>query len=227
MHGRALILKLAVAVALLAGAGRPACADEIEVRAARLEIVDDGFALSADFAFDFNPRLAQVVASGVPLYFLAEFELTRPRWYWFDEKPAARSQHIRISYHAISRQYRLSTGLLQQSFAGIDEALAVLRRLRNWLVIERGTALGDVDYVAAVRLRLDLSLLPKPFQVSALTSRDLRLESDWRRFTFRPPAVAPAQPPGAERAGPERDADKPEAGERSAVPAAPAEAASK
>jgi hypothetical protein len=223
MRGLLLILKLVAAVALLSVAARSVCADEIDVREARLELVDDGIALSADFAFDFNPRLEQTVASGVPLYFLVEFELTRPRWYWFDEKAATRSQHIRLSYHAISRQYRLSTGLLQQSFASIDEALAVLRRLRNWLVLERGAALVEVDYVAGIRLRLDLSLLPKPFQVSALTSRELRLESAWRRFTFRPPAAFLVQP-----SGPERTPDRPEGVERgidrAAPPGAPAEA---
>lgn len=218
MRGLVLILKLAAAATLVAGAAGFACADEIAVLEARLETLDEGIALNADFAFDFNPRLEQIVASGVPLYFLVEFELTRPRWYWFDQKAATRSQHTRLSYHAISRQYRLSTGLLQQSFAGIDEALAVLRRQRNWLVVERGTALSDADYVAAVRMRLDLSLLPKPFQVSALTSRELRLESAWRRFTFRPSAAAMAQPPG-----PEHAPEKPEAVDKGAPPAAPTE----
>lgn len=223
MRGLLLILKLVAAVALLAGAARSACADEIEVREARLELVDDGIALSADFAFDLSPRLEQTVASGVPLYFLVEFELTRPRWYWFDQKAAARSQHIRLSYHAISRQYRLSTGLLQQSFASIDEALAVLRRLRNWLVLERGAALADVDYVAGIRLRLDLSLLPKPFQVSALTSRELRLESAWRRFTFRPPAAFLLQPSGSEHP-PDRPEGVDRGVDRGAPAGAPAEA---
>jgi hypothetical protein len=29
--------------------------------------------------------------------------------------------------------------------------------------------------------------LPKPFQLSALTGRDLHLESPWKRFIVRPP----------------------------------------
>ena len=223
MRGLVLILKLAAAAALLAGAARLACADEIAVLEARLETVDEGIALNADFAFDFNPRLEQIVAGGVPLYFLMEFELTRPRWYWFDEKAATRSQHIRLSYHAISRQYRLSTGLLQQSFAGIGEALAVLRRLRNWLVVERGAVISDADYVAGVRMHLDLTLLPKPFQVSALTSRELRLESAWRRYAFRPSAAVPVHLPGPERVPDKPVPDKPEAADRVAPALAPAE----
>ena len=43
-------------------------------------------------------------------------------------------------------------------------------------------------------MRLDVALLPKPFQLSAITSRELNLESPWKRFTFRPPAAPPAPP---------------------------------
>jgi hypothetical protein len=41
-------------------------------------------------------------------------------------------------------------------------------------------------------MRLDVTLLPKPFQLSALTSRELTLESPWRRFSFRPQPPPPA-----------------------------------
>ena len=173
-------------------AAAPAWADEIEVRAADLRAVEDGLVLDADFAFDLTPRLSEVVANGVPLYFRVDFELTRRRWYWFDDTAAAKRLHLRLSYHALSRQYRLSTGLLQQSFATLDEALNVLKRIRSWLVVDRTVSFADADYEAAVRMRLDTSLLPKPFQLSALTSRELQLDSPWKRFTVRSPRQLPA-----------------------------------
>ena len=168
-----------------------ASANEVEVRAANLEAVEDGLVLNADFTFDLSPRLEEIVANGVPLYFRVEFELTRPRWYWFDEKAASRVLQLRLSYHALSRHYRLSTGLLQQNFATLEEALNVLKRVRNWLVVDRTATFSDADYEAAVRLRLDTGMLPRPFQLSALTSRELQLESAWRRFSVRP-AQTPA-----------------------------------
>jgi hypothetical protein len=181
--------------ALLCAVALAVRAEEIEVRGAQLVAVEEGYALNADFAFDFAPRLAEMVANGVPLYFLVEFELTRPRWYWFDEKAVAKRLQLRLSYHTLSRQYRLSSGLLQQQFATLDEALHVLRRLRSWQVIDRAVALSDANYEAALRMRLDTTLLPKPFQLSALTSRELTLESPWRRFAFRPlSAPAPVEP---------------------------------
>src|SRR5688572_16465143 len=174
---------------LLALAGVDARGDEIDVQQASLVAVDEGLVLNADFAFELNPRLEEVVANGVPLYFRVEFELTRPRWYWFDERAALRVLQLRLSYHALSRQYRLSAGLLQQNFSSLEEALNVLKRVRNWLVADRTTTFSDAEYEAAVRIRLDGAMLPRPFQLSALTSRELQLESPWRRFSVRPQQV--------------------------------------
>lgn len=186
------IAALAPLVALVLLLQGRAFAEDIEVREVRLHAVEEGLALDADFAFDLTPRLADVVANGVPLYFLVEFELSRPRWYWFEEKTAAKRLQLRLSYHALSRQYRLSTGLLQQSFPTLEEALNVLKRVRNWVVVERSTVLSDADYEAALRMRFDTTLLPKPFQLSALTSRELHLESPWKRFTVHALEHAPA-----------------------------------
>lgn len=189
MRRIAFLARLLVAVASLAALG--ARADEIEVTAATLHATEDGLVLDADFAFELTPRLVDIVANGVPLYFRVDFELTRHRWYWFDEATASRRLQLRLSYHALSRQYRLSTGLLQQNFATLEEALNVLKRVRNWLVVDRSVPLSG-QYEAAVRMRHDTSLLPKPFQLSALTGRELHLESPWRRFSVRAPEQAPA-----------------------------------
>jgi hypothetical protein len=187
---------------LLAIAALNASANEAEVRAASLEAVEDGLVLNADFTFELSQRLQEVVANGVPLYFRVEFELMRPRWYWLDEKAASRVLQLRLSYHALSRHYRLSAGLLQQNFTTLEEALNVLKRVRNWLVVDRTATFSDADYEAAVRLRLDTSMLPRPFQLSAITSRELQLESAWKRFTVRPaqvPAPVESRSPKGDR----------------------------
>lgn len=184
-------------VALACAAAVSVRADEIDVVDARLAASEEGLLLSADFAFDFSPRLHEAVANGVPLHFMVEFEMSRPRWWWFDEDTASRQTHWRLSYHALSRQYRLSSGALHQNFANLNEVLEVMRRLRNWLVLERSVALAGSQYEVAVRMRLDTAQLPRPLQLSALTNRELRLESQWKRFIFIPPK--PPAPPGAAR----------------------------
>jgi hypothetical protein len=186
---RALLFAGGLLFALAAGAA------EIEISNPELSAVDEGYALSADFNFDLNQRLEEAVAKGVVLYFVVDFELTRPRWYWFDEKLVSRSQIFRLSYHALTRQYWLSTGALHQSFPTLSEALRVLSRLRNWVVIDKTAEKSDKPqlrpgdtYHAALRLRLDINQLPKPFQISAIGSKDWTLASDWKTWQATLPA---------------------------------------
>lgn len=175
------ILAFGLVFALAAGAA------DIEISNPELVAVEDGYAVSADFSFDFNQRLEEAVTKGVVLNFVAEFELTRPRWYWLDEKLISRSQTYRLSYHALTRQYRLSTGALHQSFATLSEALRMLSRLRNWVVIDKATdgksqPRPGETYQAALRLRLDTGQLPKPFQISAIGNKEWNLASDWKTW---------------------------------------------
>lgn len=161
-------------------------ADGVEIAQAHLENTDDGIKLSTTFAFDLNPGLEDVIARGVPLYFTTEVELNRPRWYWFDEKAVDASQTVRISYNVLTRQYHAAiSGRLQQSFSTLDDALSLVRRPSRWVVAERGALKHGAIYNVAVRMRLDLAQLPKPFQVHALNNSDWRLSSDWKYFNFK------------------------------------------
>ena len=175
----------------------PLFAAEIEVTNPQLTAGDDGYVLSADFTFDFNSRLEEAINRGVTLHFVAEFDLLRPRWYWLDDKLLNRSQTFRLSYHPLTRQYRLATGGLHQSFASLTEALRMLSRLRNWVVIERGekSVHAGESYQAAVNLRLDITQLPRPFQIAALGNRDWSLASERKLWPVTlpplPVAVAP------------------------------------
>lgn len=190
MRRMAYVLRLLLLLASLSpAAGHGA---ENEVQAASLRAAEDGLVLDADIEFELTPRLSEVLAGGVPLYFVVEFELERERWYWFDEKAVSARLQMRLSYHPLSRQYRLSTGLLQRSFPTLEEALGAMKRVRNWLVADRTVTFANADYQASVRFRLDAGLLPKPFQLSALTGRELQLETPWERFIVHAPKHLPA-----------------------------------
>jgi hypothetical protein len=171
--------------ACLAGAG------EIEPRQAALTATEDGWALSAEFSVDLGPRLEEAVARGVPLYLTLEFDLTRPRWYWMSEHIVDRRVDYRLSYHALTRQYRLSVGGLHQNFATLAEALRVVSRVVALTVAERGALKPGETYDAALRLALDRSQLPKPLQVDALANKDWQVEAKVLRWQF----VAAAEKP--------------------------------
>jgi hypothetical protein len=115
-----------------------------------------------------------------------ELDLSRPRWYWLDEKTHQYAITYRVTYNALTQQYRVSSGLLGQTFASLDEVHRFLSRVTSRQVARRDQLAGGVRYDAAIRLRLDGNQLPKPFQVNALTSREWSLQSDWHRWSFEP-----------------------------------------
>lgn len=196
-------LALALLAAFLGMAGTPAVLAQAPVPGPSLDAADEraetlaaprlvpgaggGYSLSADFQVPLTPSLQDALERGVPLYFTAEFELRRPRWWWIDELVVERSVTWRLAYHALTRQYRLSQGGIIQPFDSIDEALRTLARQRGWRVVEDAEVEPGVTYDAQVRLRLDTAQLPKPFQIGGLTSRDWNPQAEWKRFTFTPP----------------------------------------
>lgn len=161
-------------------------ADTIPIKAAELRIEDGELLLSADFDLVVNATLDDALQNGIPLYFVLDFELTRPRWYWLDEKVAQVSITHRVSYTALTRQYRVSSGLLAQTFNTIEEVQRYVGRVTSRPVASASALSSGARYDAGVRLRLDINQLPKPFQVNALASREWTLASEWHRWSFVP-----------------------------------------
>lgn len=179
-------MQLVLLAALWAGA---AAAADLEVRGAVIASGDDGYVLDADFTIELSPRLEDIISHGVPLFFVVEVELTRARWYWFDEEAVAKSRTFRVYYHALTRQYRVSFGALHQNFASLADALRTLERIREWQIADKGALKPGQVYRAGVRMRLDLTQLPKPLQVTAFGSKDWSLGTDWFAFDFTPPGT--------------------------------------
>ena len=173
-------------IALIAWASI-ALADTVASRSAELRLEEDHYVLDADFDFVLNATLEEAIGRGVPLYFVVEFDLWRPRPLWFDDLVASQTITYRVSYNALTRQYRLSTGgAFYQTVPSLDEVTRIIGRVRGRSVVDKAVLLKGVRYEAAVRLRLDTTQLPKPFQLTTLTSREWNLQSDWVRWSFTP-----------------------------------------
>lgn len=166
-------------------------AGSIDPKRAALTPGEDGYTLSAEFALDLGTRLEDAVARGVPLYFNLEFVLERNRKYWVNEHVASRSLGYRLSYSSLTRQYRLTTGNLHQNFGSLAEAMRVVGRIAALPVAEKDAIKPGETYEAAVRLALDRSQLPKPFQVDAITDRALQVDARVLRWQFVAPGGAP------------------------------------
>ena len=158
-------------------------ADEAMIRNPKLEATDDGYQLSADIDFQLTSSMKEAVSKGVPLYFVVEFEISKGRWYWFDQSVAKAARDRRVSYAPLTDQYKISVSGVSQNVATIEDVQRLLSRVRSWTVLQKGRLKAGEKYEAAIRFRLDNAQLPKPFQLDILASKDWNLSSDWVRWT--------------------------------------------
>ncbi len=161
-------------------------ADEITFQKINLRPVEKAWVLDATLALELSPALEQLVVKGVTLQFVTEFQLTKSRWYWFDAKTVEVQRVSKISYQALTNQYRVTLGNFSLTAANLKQALAAVRTIEDWAVIEASAIDPNQTYQAAVRMRLDTNQLAKPFQVNAINSRSWNLQSEWQRFEFSP-----------------------------------------
>lgn len=161
-------------------------AGSIEPKSATLVADDRGYAVNAEFAVQIGARLEDAVSKGVPLYFRFEIQIKRKRWYWIDEHLAGRVLRYRLSYQALTRQYRLSLGNLHTNYDTLDEALQALGRIARLHVADKAELPVGEPLTAAVRLSLDHAQLPKPLQVDALADRDWQVEAGILTWQFVP-----------------------------------------
>jgi Domain of unknown function (DUF4390) len=180
-------LAVVLACACLA-AGFPqaarAQAAAVEITQFRTERSSEGVFVSAVIKFDLPSAVEDALLKGVPLFFVAEADLYRDRWYWTDKKVITSQRHIRLAYSPLTRRWRtnVASGVmsgnslgvtLSQSFDSLADALISLQRLSGWKIAEPSDIDAESRHNIELRFRLDVTQLPRPFQIGTLG------QSDW------------------------------------------------
>lgn len=160
----------ALALGALLGqtAWRPAQAQAQGVDLTLVELQRRDGALLLDFAARLVlPRpVEDALLRGVPLYFLAEAELYRSRWYWRDQRVARVARSWRLALQPLTSSWRVSLGGLGQSFTALDDALVAVSRSSGWRLIELAQLDPGERYRVEFSYRLDTAQLPSPMQIN-------------------------------------------------------------
>lgn len=178
-----ILLMLAVC---LAGSGGAFAADNAapEVSQLRVERDEDGWSLSALVRLELTPTVEDALLKGVAMFFVAEVEIFRDRWYWYDPKVISTSKTYRLAYQPLTRRWRLNSATgsdilsgaaLNQYFESLPEAMATLRRITRWKIAEAQDLPSSAGHYLNFRFRLDISQLPRPFQIGAVGQPDWNL----------------------------------------------------
>lgn len=151
--------------AALLGLAAPVLAEGIELAQLRTEKVEDALELSFQTRFELPRAVEEALMKGVPIYFTAEVTVFRNRWYWRDARASRANRTWRLTWQALTRQYRISTGGLNQSFSTLGEAMASLRGVNGWRIGDLRDMDDDGRYYLEFSYKLDTSQLPKPMQI--------------------------------------------------------------
>ena len=141
-------------------------ADTPEIAEFEINRHEDG-AVAPTFAIRFElPRnVEDALLKGVPLYFVADAEVFRERWYWRDRRVGDAVRIWRLAYQPLTSSYRVTFGGLSQNYPTRTDALAAISRATRWKIAEGGQVEHDAHHYMEFSFRLDTTLLPRPMQI--------------------------------------------------------------
>lgn len=147
----------------------------------------DGLFITARLPLELGPAVEDALFKAVPVYFVYQADVFEPRWYWTDKRIASVTRTLRLAYQPLTRRWRLSAAAgpvgaipqqyaLHQNFETLSEAVAALGRLARWRIADAARLEEGQRYSVAFRFRLDLSLLPRPFQIGMANLPDWNID---------------------------------------------------
>ena len=163
----------AVALALAGVAAR--AAEQVELTALDLTRDEDGVYLNYAADLELSKNVEDALNKGVPLFFVAEAQVYRDRWYWRDRRVADVVRVWRIVYQPLTASYRITFGALTQTFATRTEALAAISRASRWKIAEPGQIEEGSRHYVEFSFKLDTSLLPRPMQIGVAGQPDWQI----------------------------------------------------
>ena len=156
----------------------------------QVERADGAIYLNAQLKFDLPSAIEDVLTKGIPLIFVAEAEVRRDRWYWYDKKLVVATRQTRLAYQPLTRRWRLNVsnslggngagggspgsspgGLgsgLPQYFDTLAEALSRVQRINRWRIVDLTDLDPDTLHTLDLSFKLDISQLPRPFQIGLI-----------------------------------------------------------
>ena len=154
-----------------------------EVSLLRLERAPDGIFLYANVKVELPAAVEDALMKGVPMFFVAQADVVRHRWYWTDRRVASAQRHMRLAYQPLTRRWRLnvasgvitasSVGLaLNLNFDSLADAMSALQRMSGWKIADASQIEADATHKVEFRFELDLAQLPRPFQIGVFGQAD-------------------------------------------------------
>ncbi|CAM8281644.1 Protein of unknown function DUF4390 [Candidatus Methylopumilus universalis] len=155
------------------------------IKTAEINSQLEAYFLNADFDLSFNDDLDEAIKKGIPINFIIEFELKKPRKYWFDEEVTKKTKEILLTYHALSKQFTLTESENRLiAFDNLTQAKNELKKIKNWRIFDKSQIDDTEKYSAYLQVKLDQTKLPKQLQADITSNQEWQLASKQFQWTF-------------------------------------------
>lgn len=162
------------------------------IESLELDKEKENYTLSASISLNLGEEVRNAAEKGVPLYFTINMEVLKPQRLWFDKTELAQQHTWRIQYNALLRQWRISNGEHSIPELSLDDSLQHIINLESWPINDLDQLDPAINYKGRLRLKLDTSLLPRPFQINAFNSSAWSLSTPWKNFTLKVLDIKPS-----------------------------------
>ncbi|HEY0822031.1 MAG TPA: DUF4390 domain-containing protein [Rhizobacter sp.] len=142
----------------------PVHAEAVSLDNFELSRSDDGLVLNFAARFELTKPIEEALQKGVPLFFVAQAEVFRDRWYWTDKRLANATRTWRLAYQPLTRKYRVTYGGLSQHYDNLSDAMVAVSRSVNWRLVDAGQ-LDDGKVYVEFSYQLDTAQMPRPMQI--------------------------------------------------------------
>ncbi len=157
---------LAMVLALAWFAPTAAHAAEPELTSFDLLHNEEGLFLSYGVELELSRSVDDALSKAVPLFFVAEAEVFRNRFYWRDQRVGYAVRRWRIVFQPLTSTYRVTfDGGLSQNYASRIEAFAAISRSARWKIAEAPQIDEGSRHYVEFSFRLDTAQLPRPMQI--------------------------------------------------------------
>ena len=146
---------------------------DLELTSFELTHGDDGVFLSYAVNMELSRSVDEALSKAVPLFFVAEAELFRNRFYWRDQRIGYAIRRWRIVFQPLTSTYRVTfDGGLSQNYPNRAEAFAAISRSARWKIAEGPQIDENSRQYLEFSFKLDTSQLPRPMQIGIGGEKD-------------------------------------------------------
>jgi len=159
-------------------------APSIELSELQVRPEGDGLYLSAQMHLEPGPMVEEALEKGIPIHFVADAQIVRERWYWFDGKISDERRYFRVAFQPLTRRWRVNVSnqpildsgqgvSYSQYYDDLDDAMRAIGRIAHWRIADADALASSARQTLRFRFRLDTRQLPRALQVG------MSGQSDW------------------------------------------------